>query len=80
MMTLITVIKLVARFNLNSSKTFITVSKAGSHVIGTTANLREGDILSVDQLYYGMMLPSGNDAAYTLAEYFGQLIIDRSKT
>lgn len=80
MMTFITVIKLVSRFNLNPNKTFITVSKAGSHVIGTTANLKEGDILSVDQLYYGMMLPSGNDAAYTLAEYFGQLIIDKSKT
>lgn len=79
-MTFITVIKLVSRFNLNPNKTFITVSKAGSHVIGTTANLKEGDILSVDQLYYGMMLPSGNDAAYTLAEYFGQLIIDKSKT
>jgi len=71
MMTLITVIKLVARFNLNPAKTFITVSHAGSRVTGTTANLREGDILSVDQLFYGMMLPSGNDAAYTMAEYFG---------
>ena len=71
MMTLITVIKLVARFNLNPAKTFITISKAGSHVTGTTANLREGDILSVEQLSYGMMLPSGNDAAYTMAEYFG---------
>jgi len=71
MMTLITVIKLVARFGLNPVKTFITVSKAGSQVTGTTANLRAGDVLSVDQLLYGMMLPSGNDAAYTLAEYFG---------
>jgi D-alanyl-D-alanine carboxypeptidase len=71
MMTLITVIKLLARFNLNPNKMHITISRSGSHVIGTTANLREGDILSVEQLLYGMMLPSGNDAAYTLAEYFG---------
>ena len=48
MMTLITVIKLLARFNLNPLKIFITVSRAGSHVIGTTANLREGDVLTVE--------------------------------
>lgn len=48
MMTLITTIKLVARFNLNPSKTFITISRSGSRVTGTTANLKEGDILSVD--------------------------------
>jgi D-alanyl-D-alanine carboxypeptidase (penicillin-binding protein 5/6) len=43
---------------------------------GTTADLREGDVMTLDQLFYGMMLPSGNDAAFTLAEYFGQLIKD----
>jgi hypothetical protein len=32
--------------------------------------------MTLDQLFYGMMLPSGNDAAFTLAEYFGQLIKD----
>lgn len=31
----------------------------------------------MEQLCYGMMLPSGNDAAYTLAEFFGQQIYDR---
>ena len=34
-------------------------------------------MLSIDQLFYGMMLPSGNDAAYTLAEFFGRILKDR---
>lgn len=44
---------------------------------GTTANLREGDILTIEQLLYGMMLPSGNDAAYALAEFFGRVLKER---
>ena len=71
MMTLLTVIKLLARFNINPLKTFITITKAASIVTGTTANLRQSDVLTIEQLQYGMMLPSGNDAAYTLAEYLG---------
>ncbi len=27
--------------------------------------------MTIKQLLYGLMLPSGNDAAHTLAEYFG---------
>jgi hypothetical protein len=41
---------------------------------GTSAKLKEGDILSIKSLFYGLMLPSGNDAAYCLAETFGQLL------
>ena len=45
-----------------------------SQVCGTTANLIEGDILSVHKLMYGMMLPSGNDASVALAVHFGGII------
>ena len=48
MMTLLTVIKLLARFNMNPAKTFITVSRSASIVTGTTANLKQGDILTVE--------------------------------
>lgn len=41
---------------------------------GTTAGLRLGDQLSVVDLLHGMMLPSGNDAAVALAQYFGKFI------
>lgn len=37
----------------------------------STADLRTGDKLTVRQLLYGTMLPSGCDAAYALADTFG---------
>jgi serine-type D-Ala-D-Ala carboxypeptidase (penicillin-binding protein 5/6) len=37
----------------------------------STADLQTGDQLTVEQLLYGMMLPSGCDAAYALADTFG---------
>ncbi|MGP3912692.1 D-alanyl-D-alanine carboxypeptidase family protein [Nonomuraea sp. 10N515B] len=38
---------------------------------GTTADLRAGDRLTVDELLYGLMLPSGADAAHALARTYG---------
>lgn len=38
---------------------------------GTTANLRPGDRITVGQLLYGLMLPSGADAAHALARTYG---------
>lgn len=40
------------------------IKEAGS----STAWLKEGDQLTIEQLLYGMMLPSGNDAAVAVAE------------
>mgnify|MGYP002078487276 CR=1 FL=1 len=41
---------------------------------GTSANLRNGDRLSVLDLLFGLLLPSGNDAALALAQYFGKFL------
>src|SRR6201995_3274339 len=41
------------------------------HYGGNSAGLRPGDILTVQQLLEAMLLPSGADAAYTLARVFG---------
>lgn len=38
-----------------------------SDIRGTSACLKAGDILTIEQLLYGLMLPSGNDAAFALA-------------
>ena len=47
---------------------------------GTTANLSDGDVLSLYDMLHAMLLPSGNDAAYSLAEYFGYaLLYSRAK-
>jgi len=47
--------------------TEITVSDVASDIRGTSANLETGDILTINDLLYGLMLPSGNDAAFALA-------------
>jgi D-alanyl-D-alanine carboxypeptidase len=41
----------------------------GSSIMG----LEEGMLLSVEELLYGLMLASGNDAALALGDYFGSL-------
>jgi D-alanyl-D-alanine carboxypeptidase (penicillin-binding protein 5/6) len=53
----------------------VTVKQAYRNYVtrngASTADLRTGDKLSVRQLLYGLMLPSGCDAAYALADTFG---------
>ena len=43
---------------------------------GTTAEIFMGDCFTVEQLLYGLMLPSGNDAAMALAKWGGKLLIE----
>lgn len=74
MMTFYTCLKLIDRFNINPDECLVTVSRTASLVTGTSANLREGDQLTMSQLFYGLMLPSGNDAAFALAEHFGEYL------
>lgn len=52
----------------------VTFSKGADETIGSTAGVREGESLSVRELLYGLMLPSGNDAAVALAEHFGDRV------
>lgn len=48
----------------------------------STADLQAGDKLTVNQLLYGMMLPSGCDAAMALADTFGtgDTVAERTKS
>jgi D-alanyl-D-alanine carboxypeptidase len=57
----------------------VVIDEETTQVTGTTANLKRGDTLSVDQLIYGLMLPSGNDAAFALAQHFGRILINLKK-
>ncbi len=50
----------------------VAVSARAASMIGTSAKLRAGDRLTIRELLYGMLLPSGNDAAVALAEYAGR--------
>jgi D-alanyl-D-alanine carboxypeptidase (penicillin-binding protein 5/6) len=49
----------------------VTFSRRADSTGGSTADVREGEKVSVGELLYGLMLPSGNDASTALAEHFG---------
>ncbi len=45
----------------------------------SVAEIKTGDTLTVEQLVEGMLLPSGNDAAYILAVEAGRILMDDSE-
>ena len=78
-MTWYTVIMLWNKFSLNKMSELITISKETTQTSGTTANLKENDVLSVWDLLHALMLPSGNDASITIAETVGKIIQKNKK-
>lgn len=53
----------------------VTFSQRADRTPGSTAGVRAGEQLTVDELLYGLLLPSGNDAAVALAEHFGEQLV-----
>ena len=49
----------------------VSIPKEAVGIEGSSIYLREGEILTVQELLYGLMLQSGNDAAVALAIYCG---------
>lgn len=47
----------------------VTVSQNAAAITGSRMGLRSGEKISVKNLLYGLLIPSGNDAAVALAEY-----------
>ena len=56
--------------NANLSDT-VTVSKKSAGTGGSRLGLKTGDKVTVNNLLYGLLMVSGNDAAVALAEYVG---------
>jgi D-alanyl-D-alanine carboxypeptidase (penicillin-binding protein 5/6) len=50
----------------------ITFSERADKTPGSTSALKAGEQITVGELLYGLMLPSGNDASVALAEHFGK--------
>lgn len=50
----------------------LTVSEAAAKTEGSSAKIQTGDRFQVRELLYGLLLPSGNDAATAFAEYCGE--------
>lgn len=56
------------------SNVLVRVSDRAVDILGTSAELQAGDILSLYDLLFGLMLPSGNDASVAVAEAAGKII------
>lgn len=56
----------------------VTISKKASEHAGSSMELKEGEKVTVEQLLYGLLISSGNDAAEALAESSGnyQVFVD----
>ncbi len=57
----------------------IIFSERAAAVPGSSCRLRVGERLPLRELLYGMLLPSGNDAAVAVAEHFGPRFKTRGK-
>jgi D-alanyl-D-alanine carboxypeptidase (penicillin-binding protein 5/6) len=49
----------------------VAFSERAAKTPGSSSKLRAGERLSIRELLYGLLLPSGNDAAVAVAEHFG---------
>lgn len=65
---IMTAIVVLENANLNNS---VTISKKSAGTGGSRLGLKTNDKITVQDLLYGLMLKSGNDAAVALAEYVG---------
>lgn len=76
-MTYYSVHLIMEKYCLNADAIRIKVLESSTSPIlgGTSAELLPGEKISVTELLYGMMLPSGNDAAQTLGIYFGNYML-----
>ena len=81
-MTTCIVFDLVDQYQLDMDdvKIHILPSSTTPQLGGTSADLISNDKLTIRQLCYAMMLPSGNDAAQSLAIYFGNTVLNMPST
>ncbi len=49
----------------------VTVTSRAANTPGSTAKVQTGEKLTIHDLLYGLLLPSGNDASVVLAEHLG---------
>jgi D-alanyl-D-alanine carboxypeptidase (penicillin-binding protein 5/6) len=49
----------------------VTVSEEAASQVGSSMYLKAGDVYTLEDLLFGLMLNSGNDAAWAIAEHIG---------
>ena len=65
---IMTAIVILEKCNLTDT---VTISKKAANTGGSRLKINEGDKITINDLLYGLMMRSGNDAAVALAEHAG---------
>lgn len=73
-MTFHVVMETVKKLEIDVKKVWIRVSMLAGSMPGTSSELQPQDLFTLEDLLYGMLLPSGNDAALALGEGVGRII------
>jgi D-alanyl-D-alanine carboxypeptidase (penicillin-binding protein 5/6) len=66
----LTTLTLLPKLALNGT---ITATRKAANIYGAKAGVEAGQVYTIEDLFYGMMLPSGNDAAIAIAQANGGL-------
>jgi D-alanyl-D-alanine carboxypeptidase len=74
-MTFYIVQKIAKLFSIAIADERVEINAHAIEMSGTSAEIKVGEIYTVEQLLYGLMLPSGNDAATTLADWGGGFLL-----
>jgi serine-type D-Ala-D-Ala carboxypeptidase (penicillin-binding protein 5/6) len=69
MMTALVVLRL-AKADPKVLDEIVTFSERADKTVGSTSGVKAGEKVAVRELLYGLLLPSGNDAAEAFAEHF----------
>ena len=73
-MTSYLALRLAEIYDINIHNTYITISNKASKTGGTSSYLGAGYKFLIIDLLHGLLLPSGNDSAIAIAEFFGSYI------
>lgn len=79
-MTCIIAIEICQKYKLDSKQQTILIGKFESNIGGTSAQICEGETYTLEDLLYGLMLPSGNDASVAIAVWGGRVLISREQS
>jgi len=79
-MTFMVAHNLLTQLQQNLDTLEFRVHSKSASIGGTHSGLREGETVKVKDLFYGLMLPSGNDCGLALAAGIGGLILSQKKS
>lgn len=69
----------VIKYYLIAEKLELLVDREAEHMLGTRANLMKDELVTLQDLLYGMMLNSGNDAAHVITRNLGAMICKKNR-